>query len=53
MLSEFDALEEVQQTPEKLAEIVNANSDFPITRLKQPTYCRKSQTRTTEKTTST
>jgi len=31
MLSEFDALEKTQKTPEKLAEIVNANSDFPIT----------------------
>lgn len=31
MFSEFDKLDKKQQTPEKLAEIVNANSDFPIT----------------------
>ncbi|GAB3518324.1 alkaline phosphatase [Photobacterium alginatilyticum] len=31
MIKAFDALEDSQKTPEKLAEIVNANSDFPIT----------------------
>ncbi|MDA0147157.1 alkaline phosphatase [Vibrio sp. LaRot3] len=31
MISEFQKLEKAQQTPEKLAEIVNASSDFPIT----------------------
>jgi len=31
MFSEFDKLEQTQQTPEKLAAIVNANSSFPIT----------------------
>ncbi|OXE28192.1 hypothetical protein CA163_35190, partial [Vibrio parahaemolyticus] len=31
MISEFEALDKAQQTPEKLAEVVNANSDFSIT----------------------
>lgn len=32
MISLFEKLEKSQQTPEKLAEIVNENSDFPITK---------------------
>ncbi|MGR5057790.1 alkaline phosphatase [Vibrio rotiferianus] len=31
MISEFQKLDKAQQTPEKLADIVNANSDFSIT----------------------
>lgn len=31
MISEFQKLDKAQQTPEKLAEIVNSNSAFPIT----------------------
>ncbi|WP_038176949.1 MULTISPECIES: alkaline phosphatase [Vibrio] len=31
MISQFEKLEKAQQTPEKLAEIVNQNSAFPIT----------------------
>ncbi len=31
MISEFQKLDKAQQTPEKLAEIVNASSDFTIT----------------------
>ncbi|WP_330960302.1 alkaline phosphatase [Photobacterium sp. 53610] len=31
MFAEFDGLNKAQQTPEKLAEIVNENSEFPIT----------------------
>ncbi|ODS10829.1 alkaline phosphatase [Vibrio scophthalmi] len=31
MISEFQALDKAQQTPQRLADIVNANSAFPIT----------------------